>query len=252
MEREISHLLRNKRDAYDDGAGLTLPKSITPVILVLVLLIPVHSAYAAVQTTSGVLQLSNTLGNGNTAYSVQYSYPSTADVGTNLNITLTLHVNSLTGLVEYLYVYRLVADVFIGRNTVNGSVSSGSGVGAGNLIGSNHLYAGSNWGPNILTIPLTADNTGLAEGAAFNATVVIRLEDSIWEGYYSTEPPMQGSAGNLMIQNPAATENSSTTSQTAYQTQTYLLYGVLAIGALLMLSAVVLPRGPESPQTNQK
>jgi hypothetical protein len=246
-------LLRKKRDACDGGAGRTSPKSFTPVILAILLLIPVQSAYAAVQTTSGAVQLSNALSNGNTAYSVQYSYPSTADVGTNLNVTLTLHVDSLTGLVDYLYVYRLVVNVFIGTDVLNGSVSSGSGVGAGDLIGSDRLYAGSNWGPNSVTFPLTADNTGLAKGASTNATVIITLEDSVYEGYDTSEPSMQGSAGSLLIQNPAGTPNSTTTTgQTTDQTQTYLLYALLALGAFLMLSAVLLPRGPQSAQANQK
>jgi hypothetical protein len=245
-------LLRTKRDGCDIDANRTMPKRFMPVLLALILLTPLQNTYAAVQTTSGVVELSNTLNSGNTAYSVQYSYPSTADVGTNLNVTLTLHVNSLTGLVEYLYVYRLVVDVLIGGIELNGSVSSGSGVGASNLLGSPRLYAGSNWGPNNISIPLTADNTGLAKGASANATVIIVLEDSIHEGFDATEPPMQDSAGGLVIQNSAATPNSSATGQTTDQIQTYLLYAVLALGALLMVSAVLLPRGPQSRQANQK
>lgn len=227
-------------------ASLTITQSLTPLLLTLLLLIPAQSAHAF-QTRSGALQLSNTLGNGNTAYTVQYSFPSTADVGTNLTVTLTLHVDSLTGLIEYLYAYRLVVDVFVGPNELNGSVSSGSGVGAGNLLGSSHLYAGSSWGPSNVTIPLTAANTGLAQGASTNSTVIITLEDSIYEGYDSSEPSTQGAAGSLVIQNPAAAAG-----QTDYQTQTYFLYAGLAFGAALMISAVLLPRRAWRAQTDQK
>ena len=86
----------------------------------MVLLIQSQKTYAAVESTSGSVHLGNTLQYGATAYSVEYSYPSTAEVGTSLTIAVTLHVDSLTGLVEYIYNYQLIAKVFIGANVLDG------------------------------------------------------------------------------------------------------------------------------------
>ena len=215
----------------------------------MVFLILVQNIYAAVQNTSGTTQLSNTLTVGDTAYSVEYSYTSTAQVGTNLTITFTLHIDSLTGLIEYLYSYSLVADVSIGQHELSGSAFSSNGA--------DYLYPGSSWGPNNITIPLTADNTGLAKGASTNATVSVTQEDTEWWGgqlsIFQTEPAMQGAAGSLVIQNSVApTTTSSTNNQVAGQTQTYLPYALLGSAAILAVLAVFLPDGPRSHQANQR
>ena len=242
-------MLRNKKygRARGRGAHRIPPCRVLPILLALILLIPVHGISAADQITSGTVKLSNALNYGSTAYSIDYSYPSTAEVGTNLTIAVTLHVNSLNGLVEYVYDYRLDVDVYIGANVLNGSVTA-------DAIPLS-LYPGSTWGPKDVTIPLTADNTGLAKGASANATVTIRLGDTIWVGgqylaAYHTEPPMQGAAGGFAIQNVVASTSSSTTGQGTIQT--YFPYVLIATGAVLILLMVALLRRPLSPQASQK
>jgi hypothetical protein len=168
-------------------------------------------------------------------------------VGTNLTIAVTLHVNALTGLVEYLYDYRIVANVYVGTQRVlNGSV---------NGVYLRFLYPGSTWGPNNVTIPLTEANTGLAKGESANATVTITLGDTVWIAgpqisLYLTEPAMQGSAGSLVVQNAVATTSTSANGQGAGQS--YLPYALIASGVVLVLLVVFLPRGHRSPQANKK
>src|SRR6266480_5423778 len=139
-------------------------------LLAVILFTPLQGANAA--DPSGTVPLSNTLAYGNTAYSVAYSYPSTAQVGTNLTVKVSLHVISLTGLVEYVNQYRLHLSVAVGTNRVlTGDVASNQN--------SSHLYPGSTWGPFNVTIPLTEDNTGLVKGQSANATMIIALQDQI-------------------------------------------------------------------------
>jgi hypothetical protein len=234
------------------GAKRTPARRFLPVLLTIALLVPIQSIDAAVPNTSGTVQLGNTLIYGTTAYSVDYLYPSQAQVGTNLSITVTLHVNELTGLAEYISHYQFNVEVNVGLKTLNGTITGGN-----NTALPLPKYPGAVWGPNTLAIPLTANNTGLAKGDSANATVSITLQDLVWYnvpiGNLVSEPPMLGAIGSLIIQNSVATSSSSTSGgQSTGQTQTYLPYILLASGAVLMLSAVFLPRGPRPPQANHK
>ena len=234
---------RNNKDGLSWGGERTRLWPFLPVLLTVMLLVPGLSAYGEVQNATSTVTIGNTLQYGNTSYSVKCSYPSTAEVGSNLTISVTLHVNSLTGLVEYITNYGLVAQVFIGSQVLEGSV-----FGAENAT---FLYPGSSWGPNNITIPLTADNTGLAKGDSANATLGITLRDSVFYGgqglnVYVTEPPMQGVAGGLLVQNAMTSTRTSTTA--SYAGQAYVLYAALVVaGAALMLGAALWPRRPSSP-----
>ena len=222
-----------------------------PVLLTAALLIPIQSVDAAAPTTSGTIQLGNTLIYGTTAYAMDYNYSSQAQVGSNLSITITLHIGALTGLVEYISHYQIIVDVNLpGTRVLNSSI-----IGGNNSAFPIPKYPGSVWGPNTVHIPLTADNTGLAKGQTANATVSVILQDLVWYGgqlgIFDSEPPMQGSAGSVTISNGATTSTGSSTGQTGGQTQAYLPYALLASGAVLMLSAVFLPRGPRPSQATK-
>ena len=122
-------MLRKEKEAggREDGAHRTLPRRLLIVLVTIILLTPFYGVHAAAQITSGTAELSNRLQYGTTAYSVDYSYPSTAEVGTNLTMTVSLHVNSLTGVVEYVNDFRLVANLYVGPQLVlNGSIDSGT------------------------------------------------------------------------------------------------------------------------------
>jgi hypothetical protein len=237
----------NKKDDRD-GAKRSTVSRFLPVLAAMILMLPVQSAYSAAPVTSGSVHMGNTfLGAGNTGYSIDYSYPSTADVGTNLTVTVTLHVDSLTGLIEYMINWNIDVNVYIaGQVPLTGAVQAPNG----GLF----EYPGVSLGPFNLTIPLTVANTGLAQGQSANATVSVTYGDVVWIGglfvYYATEPIMQGAAGSLLIQNPAASTSTSTSHSTAGQGagQTYVPYALLASGAVLMASAVLLRRGPQPPK----
>ena len=240
-------MFRIKRERRHGGARRIAPRRFLLMISALMLLVPVQGIGAAAQVASGTIELSNTLVYGNTAYTIDYSYPTTADVGTNLTVRVTLHVKSLTGLVEYVNQYRILVSVIVGtQNVLTADVASN--------VNSSHLYPGSTWGPNNVVIPLTADNTGIAKGSSVNATVMITLQDQIWYGgnisVWITEPAMQGHAGTLVIQNGVTTTSTSTTNQGPGQT--YLPYLLLGSGAVLVLLAVFFTRGARSPHSNQK
>lgn len=207
------------------------------------LVVPAAGAGAQAQDVSGSVDLGNSLQYGNTSYTVSYSYPSTAEVGNNFTIALTLHVNAFTGLVEYITNYGFVAEVFI-----NGLVLQGTVSGNENLT---LLYPGSSWGPNNVTIPLTENNTGLAKGESANATVSVTLQDTVYYGgqqlnVYVTEPRMQGHAGGFLVSNAVSPVTSSNPGPGAGSS--YLPYAALTVvGAALVLWAAVWPRRPESP-----
>lgn len=211
------------------------------VLAAVILLAGGLGARGQAQDTSGVAQLSNTLQYGTTSYSVTCSFPSVAEVGTNLTITFTLHVNSFSGLVEYATNYRVLAGVFVGSQNLQGLVSG--------TQNSSFLYPGSTWGPYNITIPLTANNTGLARGQSANATVSITLQDSVYYGgqlaLYTTEPAMQGVAGSLVVENGVAI--SSSTSTPSSTGQDYVPYAILvAAGAVMMVGAALWPQSPRS------
>lgn len=220
-------------------AQRSAPLRLFPILVTMALLVPVQNLYAAVPTTTGTAHLQNTLTYGNTAYTVDYSYPSTVQVGTNLTILLTLHVISLTGLIEYVTAYRITTNVFVGNEHVlNSSVISNDTA--------RYLYPGSTWGPNKFVFPLTADNTGVPKGGSANATVSVALQDLVYYAapLYSalSEPSMVGNAGGFVVENSVATTNTSGGGQG--NAQTYLPYALMASGAVLMLLAVVATRAP--------
>jgi len=220
-----------------------------PLLLCLILLGTFQSASAAVQIESGsTQQLGNTLNHGSTSYVVDYTYPSVAQVGTNLTISLTLHVGQFNGVIEYTTAYELQVAL-----DVEGQQQQVTLYGPGGFNASSFLYPGGIWGPTNATFPLTGANTGLAVGQSANATFSVTLLDSVEVGYpyliYATEPPMTGQGGTLLIQNEVAsstttTSSSSTTGQSTGQT--LLPYALLASGAVLIAAAIFMPRGPRS------
>jgi len=240
---------KDGRDRKGGGARHSL-KRYLPLLLTLMLLGTFQSASAAVQIESGsTQQLGNTMDRGSTSYVIDYTYPSMAQVGTNLTIALTLHVGQFTGLIEYTTAYEVTVSLFVGAQTQQVTI-----YGPGGFNASSFLYPGGIWGPNNATFPLTQADTGLAVGQSTNATFSVTLVDSVEVGYpylvYETEPAMQGQGGTLLVQNGVTSSTSSTvTSATSGQStgQTVLPYALLASGAVLIVAAILLPRGPRPP-----
>jgi hypothetical protein len=226
-----------------DKAMKTTLVGLSSATLAVILLIAFQGASGAVPITTGSTPpLGNTLPRGTTSYTVFYSYPSIAQVGTNLTMALTLHINSLSGIVQYISNYNLQARVFIGAHEVDGIIGSETGAPS--------LYAGSSWGPNNVTIPLTADNTGLAKGESANATVGIVFNDFVFYGApinaFEPENQMQGQGGSLTIENDVATSSTSSGGRGSGSggVQSILPYALVGSGVVLMVAAIYLTRSP--------
>jgi hypothetical protein len=244
----MKQMARKEKDVRSGnvGARQIMSRGLLFLLLAVSLLVPIQGAHATVQSTSGSVSLGNILPSGVTSYTVDYTYPSTATVGTNLTISLTLHVNSLSGNIEYVTNYKLLEFLYIGSQLVGNSAIKSP-------LNASYLYAGASWGPNNVTIPLTAANTGLATGQSANASLSITMQDevfyatTVYVGYYQSEPAMEGQAGEFLIQNVVPSSSTSTSTSTSSQNsgQSYVPYALLASGAVLMVLAVALPRRPQ-------
>jgi hypothetical protein len=182
---------------------------------------------------------------GTTSYVIYYSYPSVANVGTNLTISLTLHVNQFSGYVEYIQDYRLGLQLFVGENSLQETVSGPVGL-------NRTLYPGATWGPENFTFPLNESATGVAPGTSENATLAVTLGDTVWFGipwnFFMTEPPMETGAGSLTIENQPATSTTSASTPTRGDTgESLFLYALAASAVVLVVAAVVISRRPRPP-----
>jgi len=250
-------MLSGEKDGHgrEGGGAWSALKRYLPLLLTVILLGTFQSAGAAAQVESGsTQQLGNTMTHGSTSYVVDYTYPSMAQVGTNLTISVTLHVGQFGGLIAYTSAYELRVALDVGAQQQQVTLYGPAGFNS-----SSFLYPGGIWGPNNATFPLTEANTGLAVGQSANATFSVTLLDSVAIGYpynqYETEPAMQGQGGTLLIQNgvTSSTSSSSSSSTSGRSTgQTVLPYALLASGAVLIAGAILLPRGPRQPPPNQK
>ncbi len=235
--------------------GRILLRRFLPLVFALILLAPSQGATAAVQIISGsTQQMGNTESHGSTSYVVDFTYPATAQVGTNLTISVSLHVGQFTGIIEYITAYELEVQLFVGAQEQQVTLYGPAGFNS-----SSFLYPGGIWGPNNATFPLTQLNTGLAPGQSANATFSVVLLDTDEIGYpyltYVTEPAMTGDGGTLLVQNQVASSTTSTSSTpTASQSagQTVLPYALLASGAVLMAAAVFFPRRPQAAEPKIK
>jgi hypothetical protein len=195
-------------------------------------------------------QLGNNLAGGDTSYIIYYTYPSTAQVGSNLTISLSLRVGAFSGVLQFILAYEMKVELFVGQQEQQVTIS-----GPGGFNASAFLYPGGIWGPINATFPLTENDTGLAVGQSTNATFSATLLDTVYVGApyfkYTPESPVQGQGGTLLVQNEVAssTSNSTTGKGTG---QTLLPYALLASGAVLIAGAILVPRGPKPPPPNQK
>src|SRR5580698_8155335 len=95
---------RNENGGHGrEGPGLrSALGTCLPLLIALILLAPFQGASAAVQIESGTTQsLGNTMSHGSTSYVIYYTYPSVAQVGSNLTISLSLRVQAFTGVIEF-------------------------------------------------------------------------------------------------------------------------------------------------------
>jgi hypothetical protein len=198
---------------------------------------------AVPQTTGVTHTMGNAMGIAVTSYVVHYSYPSVAKVGTNLTVSLSLHLNQFSTSAEYISNYDLEAQLFIGPNVLQETVYGPLGI-------NSTLYPGATWGPLNFTFPLNESNTGVARGTSENATLSVTLKDTLYELTISNidqlpylnmvlEPPMQASAGSLIIENPAS-QDTSGASNNARSGAVWDTVIVIAVVGVLAGTALVL------------
>jgi hypothetical protein len=241
----------SEKEGRERGGARSALRPYLPLLMALILLAPLQSATAAVQIESGSTQaLGNTMSHGSTSYIIYYTYPSAAQVGSNLTISLSLRVQAFSGVIEFAVGYEMRVQLAIGTEQQQVTISGPAGFNS-----SAFLYPGATWGPVNATFPLTEADTDLAIGQSTNATFSATLLDTVYVGapylIYETEPAMTGQGGTLLIQNEvtSSVSSTSTTGPTGGQTLPYIL---LASGAVLIAAAIFIPRGPRPLTPNQK
>jgi hypothetical protein len=198
----------------------------------MILLFEFNGVWAAPAQVSGLTQSSYKSQYGQTTYSIDYEYPSSVSVGSNLTVQVTEHVVNMSGLEDYLSNYRLVVSVSVDAyHVLQGSVT-------GSIAGP-RLYPGSRWGPIEIEIPVTEANTGLTRGMSINASVGFSIQDQAWYanpvGTYLPELS-QAAGGQVRIIDP-------TPDQVAQASPNYLAYLLLGVGAVIVVVMLGLRRG---------
>src|SRR2546428_14191140 len=139
----------------------------TLLLAALISLLPLPSASGLVPANQ--FQIRNQDVSGTSSYTIFYYVPPTAKTGSNLNVTVLLYLDTLTGLKLYVRDYGLTVAVDLGKghtliDSVNVSVSA-----------TKWLYPGGRWGPINFSLPLSEQNTGLTPGQMARANVTISL-----------------------------------------------------------------------------
>jgi hypothetical protein len=130
---------------------------------------------------------------GLSSYTIQYSYPSNVTEGSYLNVTLSLYVDSLTGLKLYLIEYAVTVTIY--------SPTGGSVTRTVNST-SPYLYPGSHWGPIQVSLPIDKATFNLPSEKSVIANVSLALGTEVWwDQPYNFHYPESGSqnAGTVLI-----------------------------------------------------
>ena len=170
-----------------------------PLFLIFLMSVAAPVAVASPQTLSGTKNIPVNLTNGNSVYSIYYSYPASAQVGGNVTVTVSLGVVSFTGDKLYVRSYALsVLLPFANGKVLNRTITVTNA--------SPFVYAGGSTEPANLTLGLTPENTGLPSGQSTAVNVTVGFTDEVWyEPPVSNYYPEFGSAvvGSLLVQSPS-------------------------------------------------
>lgn len=197
------------------------------------------AAHAQAPSQTGSVQLSASGSYGQGAYTVKYSMPTSVRTGSNLTVTVTLVVDDLGGMYEYILGYYVAVYVYVDSGHVlNGRV--------GDSTVGDALYPGGHWGPYNVTIPVSTEDTGLSPGSSVNASVAISLQTGVWIAYpfdYNVaQQPLQASAGSIIVDNGG----SASTGALSYLPYVAIVVGV-GIFAVLLAAPVArkIRKGPK-------
>jgi hypothetical protein len=170
---------------------------------------------------------------GNGTLTVTYLFPSIVSVGSNLTGGVSLQINQLNGLQEFLTIYEISVLLTLpnGRGLTQYVSSTGQ------------LYPGAIWNPSNLTILVTQENTGLASGQAVNASVSIRLDTTTAVGFpvYEYHPHTDAKAiGEITIANGRTVGTGGDQGNSGLAL--YLPYVLVGVGVALVSFGVTYPR----------
>ncbi len=217
--------------------------SLEKVLLVLIassMVLSGVSVQALGPNESGTTHLSSSGAYGSSYFTVNYQYQSTVSTGSNLVVSLTLHVDSITGQEAYILNYEFVVTVYVDLSHVLkaavGEVNLANNTGQGRV-----LYPGAHWGPVNVTLPVSSSNTGIPTGQLKNANVSITLNFEAWIGTpydYDLPEGAQASAGAVQI-------NGGTNSGSNLPA-----YALVAGGVGIAIAVLVLSRNRKLPSEN--
>lgn len=127
---------------------------------------------------------------GNSGYTILYNYPSEVAPGRDLNVTIIVEVDQLSGLKLYLQSYGLLVSVSArGLGTVYAQVNRS------NIF----LYQGSHWGPVNVTLPL---GKSPQPSKSLVGNVSVSFSANVWHGdpiFFSYPEGGARTVGNLTI-----------------------------------------------------
>ncbi len=181
-------------------------------------------------------------GQGVSTFSVYYSLPQQASVGSPLVVPVYLYVDNLTKLMVFLFDYSVQISVSLNNGKqISGQAGVNSTEAADNL-GALQLHEGESWGPTNVTIPLTPSNTGLAQGQEALGTATLTVNADVWFNepinFYRPQAN-QTSIGNVVFANgtPSGPQPN------------YLGFVLVGLGAVIVAATVITRRKkPSSPK----
>ena len=200
----------------------------TLLLAALISLLPLPSASGFVP--SNQFQIRHQDVSGTSGYTIFYYVPPTARTGSNLNVSVLLYVDTLTGIKLYVRDYGLTVAVDLGGGH---TIISSANV---SVDEQKWLYPGGRWGPLNISLPLTEQDTGLAPGQAVRANVTISLLATIWydSPIFNYLPESgDGRVGSVYVQGVGHAVSGSST---------IVSFLLITGGAVLLVSRVVIFR----------
>ena len=183
-------------------------------------------ATASPSVISGTYNVTLTNYAGTSQYTVEYSYPSTVNLGQNLTVTFTVIVNELTSLKLYLFDWGM-------QSILNSPDGQPINYEQSVAILGDWLYPGSHWGPINITIPISSANFSISEGSTYQTSVSLYwIADVQYDYPYSWHyyENQQTVVGNLTI------TNISKSSPTSSSTYSYL--AIAGVGIVIVVVGI--------------
>ena len=214
-------------------------------LFVLVLLVGSSAAGArAASSLANQVTLTNVDPNGQgvSTFSVYYSLPQQAQVGSSLKVPVYLYVDNLTKLMSFLLDYSVQVTVSLNNGKVVSGQAGVNSTNAADNFGALQLHAGESWGPTNITIPLTPENTGLSQGQEAVGNATLRVDADVWFNepinFYRPEVNQTG-VGNVVFANGTPSG----------PIPNYAGIALVGLGAVIVAATVITrPRRPSSPK----